>query len=157
MALIWIHLHAMLPGSMAAFYLHHADRNEVELLQASGTVPANVLGIRIQNGYGVSGWVASTKRPMVNSEAALDLGAAAAAFQSCLSVPLQAGDTMVGVITLYSEKVAAYDDQHLRLLQAVAPHIAGSLSAALHRRSRAMATKPEARASSEGLRLVSRR
>ena len=120
-------------------------------------MPADVLGIRIQNGYGVSGWVASTKRPMVNSEAALDLGAAAADFLSCLSVPLQAGDTLLGVITLYSEKAAAYDEQHLRLLQAVAPHVADSLAAALQRRSRATATRPDARANSEGLRLVSRR
>jgi putative nucleotidyltransferase with HDIG domain len=157
MALIWIHLRAMLPGSMVAFYLSHPDRNEVELVQASGDVPPNVLGITIQNGYGVSGWVASTRRPIVNSEAALDLGTTAPNLQSCLSIPLQVGDGLLGVVTLYCEKTAGYEEPHLRLLEAVAPHIAASLGAALRRTPKAVSNRVEGRPSSEGLRLVSRR
>jgi GAF domain-containing protein len=71
---------------------------------------------------------------MVDSEAALDLGAAAAAVPAmarCLSVPLLDGEALIGVLTLYGDR--PFDEEHGRLVQTVAPHIAESLKLALSR------------------------
>jgi GAF domain-containing protein len=72
---------------------------------------------------------------MVNSDAALDLGEAGdvvdLAFKSCLSVPLLAAETLVGVLTLYSTSPAAFSEEQARVLQLLTPSIAATLQAAL--------------------------
>jgi putative nucleotidyltransferase with HDIG domain len=134
LALVWSYLRRMVPASMAGFYGIDAN-GSVTLRHACGAVPAGLQGLSIAAGHGVSGWVASNRRLMVNSEASLDLGSAAQAvvpaLERCLSVPLCDGDALTGVLTLYGER--AFEEEHGRLLQTVAPHIAESLKLALSR------------------------
>jgi putative nucleotidyltransferase with HDIG domain len=134
LALVWSCLRRVVPASMAGFYAIDST-GSVTLRHVCGAVPAGVQGLSIAAGHGVSGWVASNRRMMMNSEASLDLGsaalAAAPALQSCLSVPLFDGEALTGVLTLYADH--PFDEEHGRLLQTVAPHIAGTLKLALSR------------------------
>ena len=136
LALVWSYLRRMVPASMAGFYAIDST-GSVTLRHACGAVPAGLQGLSIAAGHGVSGWVASNRRMMINSEASLDLGpaalAAVPALQRCLSVPLLDGEALTGVLTLYGEH--AFDEEHGRLLQTVAPHVAESLKLALSRAS----------------------
>ena len=94
----------------------------------------------------MSGWVCVDRDPMVNSQAALDLGELALtsvpALESCLSVPLLIGETLIGVVTLYASLPAAFDEEQGLLMQTVAPHISGALQFGL---SRGFAANPPAR------------
>jgi len=101
---------------------------------------------------------------MVNSEAALDLGdlalGAVPALHSCLSAPLLVGETLVGVMTLYSDKPTPFEDDHGRLVQTVAPHIAESFQLAVNRSTVGAVTPSETGQMDQprqNLRLVSRR
>jgi len=83
----------------------------------------------------------------------IDLGERASLMQPpmsrCLSVPLAAGDHLVGVLTLYAAEHAPLDAQHGRLLQIVTPHVAQALAAASDAPSR-----PAPKSSGRDLRLV---
>ena len=59
-----------------------------------------------------------------------------------MSVPLLMGESLVGVLSLYAPSANAFADDCGRLIQMVAPHIAGAIHAA-HRRT------AEARAAGE--------
>jgi putative nucleotidyltransferase with HDIG domain len=134
LALVWSYVRRMVPATMAGFYAIDSAGN-VTLRHTFGAVPAGVQGLSIAAGHGVSGWVASNRRMMINSEASLDLGQAALTavppLQRCLSVPLFDGDALTGVLTLYAD--CAFDDEHGRLIQTVAPHVADSLKLAMSR------------------------
>jgi len=142
LALVWTHLRRLVPASMAGFYSVDAI-GSVVLRHACGVGPPGLPGLTITAGHGVSGWVASNRRVMMNAEAVLDLDELAMgstpALQSCLSVPLLTGETLIGVVTLYSDRPAAFTDEDSRLIQTVAPHIAESFQIALSRSTTAPA------------------
>jgi GAF domain-containing protein len=103
----------------------------------------------------LTGWLAATRQVIINSDAALDLGERlspeAPVLHSCLSVPLTAGGDLVGVLTLYASEREAFSEDHGRLLQMVAPHIATGIDAAKRRQD-----QPQIQTSRD-LRLVSSR
>jgi putative nucleotidyltransferase with HDIG domain len=163
LALVWAHLHRMVPASIAAFYSVDPT-GAATLRHTCGPAPAGLIGLTISAGHGVSGWVAANRRLMLNSEAALDLSVMALgsipALHSCLSAPLLVGDMLVGVMTLYSDRPTAFDDEHGRLVQTVAPHIAESFQLALNRSTVGALTPSESGhvdQSRQNLRIVSRR
>jgi GAF domain-containing protein len=80
----------------------------------------------------LTGWVGANRQCIMNSDAALDLGARAEglSLQSCMSVPLLIGESLVGVLSLYAPSHNAFADDCGRLIQMVAPHIATAIHAA---------------------------
>ena len=96
---------------------------------------AHVLhGLSIPVGQRLSGWVAASRQPIANSDAALDLEGlgerATPPLKRCLSVPLLMGETVVGVLTLYSPHADALGEDCDRVTQMIAPHVAAALHAA---------------------------
>ena len=49
----------------------------------------------------------------------------------CISVPLTVGDALVAVITLYTAAPDGFSVDHGRLIQIVAPHLAGAIDVAM--------------------------
>jgi putative nucleotidyltransferase with HDIG domain len=110
------------------------------------------VGLTIGIGLRLTGWVAAHRTPIVNSEAALDLGNVAAklrpAPQLCLSTPMLSGGKLVGVLTVYStaDPFTAKDVAVFEMLAGlIAPILAGdgqpqiaadSFATDLHRSSR---------------------
>jgi GGDEF domain-containing protein len=86
----------------------------VEVGHVYGDLDRLVYGVRIPLGQGVSGWVAANRRTIVNSDPALDFGDIAPEamrhLKSCLSAPIVSTTSTLGVITLYSRTVDAFDD-----------------------------------------------
>ena len=80
----------------------------------------------------LTGWVAANRQAIINSDAALDLDTKAetASLQSCMSVPLLMGESLVGVLSLYAPSANAFAGDCVRLIQMVAPHIASAMHAA---------------------------
>ena len=126
------HLQHLIPSSLCAFYFYDASRDELEAKHIIGFGASALKGMRIQLGQRLSGWVAANRQSILNSDAALDLGdvESGLTMRSCLSTALVTQDTLVGVLTLYSTELNGFDDDHRRLIEATADHIAHALNAA---------------------------
>ncbi|HEV3059509.1 MAG TPA: HD domain-containing phosphohydrolase [Vicinamibacterales bacterium] len=124
----------ILPTATGAWYLPDAGRTDLTVSEAFGPAAHVLRGTTIGMGQRLTGWVAASRQAIVNSDAALDLEAlaeqVAPALRSCMSVPLLTGDTFVGVLSLYSVDADVFDENRGRLIQMIAPHIAGALHAA---------------------------
>jgi putative nucleotidyltransferase with HDIG domain len=82
---------------------------------------------RISLGQRLSGWVAATRTPIINSDARLDLDAEVrdrSTLQSALAVPVGTGEHVGGVLTFYSDRPTAFTPAHQRMAEASAALIA---------------------------------
>jgi len=128
------HLRRLIPSSLSVLYLYDPSSDELEAKHAVGEGAALVQGLRITLGQRLSGWVAANRQTIANSDALLDLGDTARAstlrLKSCISTPLVANDVLIGTLTLYSIESRAFDDEHRRVIEAVAPQVAKTLARA---------------------------
>ncbi len=114
------------PHASGVWYLP-AGEGRLTAADAFGPAADSLRGSTIEMGNRLSGWVAANRQTIVNSDPALDLGphAARLGLSSCLSVPLVSGDTLAGVLTLYSS--SAFTDDHGQRIEMVAPHLSLAL------------------------------
>lgn len=125
--LIAKHLRRLIPSSACVFYIYDVDTDELVATYASGEHASLIKGLRIPIGQRLSGWVAANRQTVRNSDPVLDLGESARAMtprpRSCLSTPLIAGKSLVGVLSMYSSNKDAYGDDHERILEVVARQV----------------------------------
>jgi putative nucleotidyltransferase with HDIG domain len=148
-----------------AWYVLDERTQRLVLTEAAGPAAPALQGTSIRMGEGLSGWVAAHRQVIMNSEAALDLGERASArperLEGCLSVPLIAGETVVGALTIYSRGRHAFSEDHSRLLQFIAPHVAQAICTARRREAAndipAPAAASKSQPSAAELRLVAAR
>ena len=99
-------LQRQIPFSLAGLFTYDAVRDELIGEHVFGDVSYLVHDLRIARGDRLSGWVAANRQSIVNSDPALDLGEIARAIspplRASLSVPLEVGAEVVGVLTLYT-------------------------------------------------------
>ena len=127
----------VVPAASGGWYLLGAGGDRLTAADAFGPAAGSVRGQSMRVGEKLTGWVAANRQAIVNSDATLDLGRAAAQvappITSCLSVPLTAGDALVGVLTLYTSESGGFTEDHGRVVEMVAPHVAQALHVALQR------------------------
>src|SRR4029450_12860527 len=132
--LIAKHLRRLLPSSACVFYIYDVDADELIATHASGEHAAHIKGLRVPLGQRLSGWVAANRQTIRNSDPVLDLGESARAMsprpRSCLSTPLLAGKSLVGVLSLYSSNKDAYGEDHERILEVVARQVSSAIGEA---------------------------
>lgn len=110
------------------------DAIAIFLLQDNVLIPRYVKGesfrlfssLEIPVGQGLSGWVAENGLPILNGNPAVEPGylndpRMVTSLRSAVSVPLRSKERVVGVMTLYSLLPVAFNADHRRILQAVAP------------------------------------
>lgn len=117
-----------------AIYLQRDDKLVPEY--ATGTEYPVFLSVEIPLGEGVSGRVAKTGEPLLNAKPALEFShlespARTTTMRSALSVPLEASEGTVGVLTLYRQQEAAFLSNHLRILLEVSPKLAQAVENAM--------------------------
>ena len=122
----------VVPGATGAWYVPDGTRDRLIVADTFGPAAASMRGLTVAVGERLTGWVAANRQCIVNSDAALDLGlkAEASGLQSCMSVQLLMGESLVGVLSLYAPAVNAFADDCGRLIEMVAPHIAAAIHAA---------------------------
>ncbi len=129
------HLRRMVPSSLFVFYTYDVDADELIASYASGEHAGMVGGLRIPLGQRLTGWVGAHRQTIRNSDPVLDLGESARAAsprpRSCLSAPVLAGETLVGVLSLYSAGHEAFSDDHQRVVEVIAKQVAPVLQQAL--------------------------
>ena len=122
----------IVPVATGAWFVPDGVRDSLTVAEAFGPAAAALRGATMPVGERLTGWVAANRQCIINSDAALDLGAKAetASLQSCMSVPLLMGESLVGVLSLYAPSANAFADDCGRLIQMVAPHLAAAIHAA---------------------------
>ena len=127
----------IVPGVTGAWFVPDTTRDRLVVSEAFGPAAHALRGVHVGMGERLTGWVAAQRQPIVNSDAALDIGervdTVAPKLQTCMSVPIVAGDTLVAVLSLYASSADTFDEDRGRLIQMVAPHIAGAIQAATTR------------------------
>jgi diguanylate cyclase (GGDEF)-like protein/putative nucleotidyltransferase with HDIG domain len=121
------HLRRLIPASLCIFFAYNSRTDEIEAQFAVGDTSPVVRGLRIGLGQRLSGWVAANRQTVMNSDPTLDLGdvarSASPRLRSCLSTPLVADDELIGVLSLYSNTIDGFNDDHRRIIEVVARHV----------------------------------
>src|SRR5262249_53423850 len=124
------HISRLIPSALSIFFMYDKHSDELEARHIVGDDAIQFVGLRISAGQRISGWVASNRKTVVNSDAMLDLEAnrmTTTVLRSCLSTPLVAHNDLVGALTLYSTESNAFDDDDRRLIESIAKQISHTL------------------------------
>ena len=132
---LWKHLRRVIPATTGAFFVLEAETDEIVAAQVLGEGAAEIRGCRMQLGERVSGWVAVNRRTILNADAALDLSGCTfpsnLALLSSLSTPLVLDDMLVGVLSLYSTRPVAFNEDHRRVVQVACRQISRAIKEAV--------------------------
>ena len=129
-ALMWVLLRQIIPSDALALFLPDETHDNVVVHYAAGAHAHALRGVTRPTSTGVAGWVALNRAPVVNADPILDLGfraGTAPALRSSIVVPLVESDALIAVLSLYSEDLQAFSDDHVRVLELLAPRLASSL------------------------------
>ena len=133
------------------------DSLVVYLVRGKVLEPAYVTGedsrlfssLAIPVGEGLSGWVAESRKPIVNGNPSVEPGylkkpGAFSKLNSALAVPLEDCDAVIGVLALYHSDRDAYSRDQLRILQAVSSKLTAAIVSSLkHERDNAVSNTDE--------------
>jgi hypothetical protein len=125
------HLRRVIPMANLTLFMPCDETNDLAAIASFGVGTSAIDGLHIETGERVSGWVIAHKQPVVNSNAALELGPVARTFQTplryALAVPALSGpEVAVGVVTCYGSDPFELD--HRRILESAATLFAASLA-----------------------------
>jgi diguanylate cyclase (GGDEF)-like protein/putative nucleotidyltransferase with HDIG domain len=129
------HLRRIVPASVIVFYVYDVQTDDLVSMHAAGSHASHLVGLRIPRGERLSGWVAANKQTIVNADPVLDLGEVARLLRprlrSCISTPLVSGQDLIGVLTLYSVDLDAFNEDHKRILEIVGRQVSHTVRHAL--------------------------
>lgn len=132
-AVILKHLAELLPARVCVLFLYEPERDELVASHATGL--DSLVGMRIGTGVGISGWVAANRRIMTDADARLELSKLSTGSPSELrrahSGPLLVGNSLLGVVTLYSSDDKPLSQDRVRTLQLLLPHISTAVQKAI--------------------------
>jgi diguanylate cyclase (GGDEF)-like protein/putative nucleotidyltransferase with HDIG domain len=122
LSLLAARLKRMIPHDTVAIYVCKDDVLVPQFV--SGAEFRLFSSLQIPMGRGLSGWVAQTRRPIINGNPSVEPGrqqdpASFSRLRSALSVPLEGLLGVVGVLTLYHADADAFTSDHLRILLAI--------------------------------------
>jgi putative methionine-R-sulfoxide reductase with GAF domain len=125
-------LRQLVPATVFALYRYRTESDSLVCDWASGDPERLVSGLSIRAGQRVTGWCGATRRPAINSDAALDLAHIAETFRpalrSTLSVPLVRNEKLVGVLTAYASREGAFTESHAYVAEHVASYLTEKLA-----------------------------
>ena len=146
-SLVWLLSRHIVECQAMAIFMADPAGDQVVARFAAGAAAGTLRGTSRPLGSGIAGWVATTRKPAVNADPELDLGpvlaASARRLKSCLALPLIDSDVVVAVLAFYAETPDAFSDDHLRLLDLLAPRLARSLAGAAAEEEQSPADTPD--------------
>jgi len=133
------------------------DAIAVYVLREATLVPEYVSGenfrlfssLEIPVGQGLSGWVAETRKPILNGNPSVEPGylndpAKFSSLRSALAAPLENASGVLGVLALYHMEKDAFTNDHLRVLLAINPKVSLTIENALKFRQAAISATTDA-------------
>ncbi|MBI4889298.1 MAG: HD domain-containing protein [Acidobacteria bacterium] len=125
-------LRGLLPFDAIALFIREAGVFRAHF--ADGEDSSSLLNLEIENGAGLTGWVAQHAQAVVNGNPSVDPGfpaQAGALLESALSFPLSGANGVFAVLNLYRRRKDAFFRDDLRILTAIGPRVASALSNAM--------------------------
>jgi putative nucleotidyltransferase with HDIG domain len=119
--IVWSQFKTRLPASTFVLYGYDQVDDSIVAVYEAGEEGFPVRTARMPMGERLSGWVAATRQPVVNSDARLDLDDAArdrSPLRSALAVPVVSNGRAAGVLSFYASEPNAFDDAHRGLIEA---------------------------------------
>jgi sugar diacid utilization regulator/putative methionine-R-sulfoxide reductase with GAF domain len=122
-----------LNAAVCSLYLLDASGTSLTLTATNGLNERMVGRARMPVGEGITGWVASTRAPKLVSEVSLDPhwkwvpGLDEERFHAMLSVPIESGPRLVGVLNVQTAETREFTGQDTDFLRAIAGQVAGIL------------------------------
>jgi signal transduction protein with GAF and PtsI domain len=116
---------------VCSLYLWNESTRRLVLTATNGLASEGVGIVTMRLGRGVTGWVAEHRRPLVVPDTREEPrfqwipGLDQERFISMLSVPVLAGDRLVGVMNVQTEQEHDFSDAEVALLAAIAGYVAG--------------------------------
>lgn len=129
-SLLWALIRHVVPCDAMALFLPDDSHDSVIIRFAAGAHAHALRGVARPMPQGIAGWVAINQTSVLNAEPILDLGFRAASnptLRSSLVTPLVDGDAVIAVLALYSKELLAFSDDHLRVIELLAPRLAASM------------------------------
>lgn len=129
-SLLWALLRHVVTCDSMALFLPDESHDHVVIRYAAGAHAYALRGVTRPTPQGVAGWAAVHRKTVVNAEPILDLGFRATsnpALRSCLVTPLVDSDAVIAVLALYSKELLAFTDDHVRVIELLAPRLAASM------------------------------
>jgi putative nucleotidyltransferase with HDIG domain len=112
-------------------YALKSGTDDLEAVCTAGQRRAELGTLTMAVGARLSGWVAATRQPFINGDAALDFSNLSLPLSAATAVPLVSGERLIGVLTFYTEEVDSFDEHDGALLEAVARGLADRVERAL--------------------------
>ncbi|MGH7910734.1 MAG: GAF domain-containing protein, partial [Candidatus Dormibacteraceae bacterium] len=118
---------------VCSLYLLGARSQDLVLTATNGLNEKMVGRVHMQVGEGITGWVAAERRPKLVSDVTTDPawrwvpGFDEERFLSMLSVPIESGPRLIGVLNVQSVEHREFTDEDLSFLRAIAGQVAGIL------------------------------
>jgi len=126
------HVRQSTPATVCALFLHDTPADVLRCVDATGDRSENLFGLEIKLGERISGWSASHRQTISNSDPALDLGTMAESFRSrlrsALVVPLCSGDQVIGVLSSYAFDENSFRPEHRYAVEQVCGILAAKLA-----------------------------
>lgn len=115
-------LHKLVPHHLMV--MHLLDNEQLMPSFVKGDPQIRFTRQMVPLGDGLSGWVAHTRKAILNGNASVEPGIQTTALRSALAVPVEAAEgadagQVFGVLALYSLVPDAFTRDHLRIMQAV--------------------------------------
>jgi putative methionine-R-sulfoxide reductase with GAF domain len=127
------YLRQLTPATVFALFEYEVESDSLNCRATFGDNQRLLEGLNIKLGERVTGWSAANRSVSMNSNASLDLVQIADFFspplRSALSVPYSEGARLIGVLTAYSPKKDAFDENHRYTLEHVGSALFGRISA----------------------------
>src|SRR6266404_4606756 len=118
---------------VCSLYLLTPPGREMLLTATNGLNEKMIGKVVMRVGEGITGWVAETRRPAVVPEVRKEPhwkwvpGLDEDRFQSMLSVPIESGPRLVGVLNVQTAELKDFDSGDIDFLRAIAAQVAGIL------------------------------
>ncbi|GAC1579077.1 MAG: helix-turn-helix domain-containing protein [Candidatus Dormibacteria bacterium] len=116
---------------VCSIYLADPGQDEVVLTATNGLDTGNIGRARMKVGDGVTGWVARNRQPLVVPDVTREprfqflRGVDQKRLTAMLSVPILAGERMIGVVNVQSEERRDFKPADIDFLSAIAGQVAG--------------------------------
>ena len=134
--LLFRRLQQSVPFAGMAIFVVDPTGTALKCAFAEGKGATAVTRVTMSLGDRLTGWVGANRTAIWNSDAALDVGVQEATSEGvrlCSSIPLIAGEDLVGVLTLYGTHDQEISLGHRYLLESLAPVICSGVEAAIQR------------------------
>jgi diguanylate cyclase (GGDEF)-like protein/putative nucleotidyltransferase with HDIG domain len=136
LAIFAAQLKKLVPHDTLALYLHDSAHKVLLPAFVSGESSRLFSSLRIPVGQGLSGWVAESRKTILNGNPSVEMGylgdpTVFSLQRSALCIPLEEGSDLLGTLALYSAAKEAFTPDHMRVVQLLGGKLAQSVQNSL--------------------------